>query len=43
MGGWVGGLSSIEGLLDFWNLFNFEEPPCGESWLRAALYIVVHV
>ena len=23
MGGWVGGLSSIQFFLDFWNFFNF--------------------
>ena len=26
IGGWVGGLSSIQFFLDFWNLFNFAKP-----------------
>ena len=26
IGGWVGGLSSIQIFLDFWNFFNFAKP-----------------
>ena len=26
IGGWVGGLSSIQFFLDFWNFFNFAKP-----------------